>query len=745
MGRQRAAQGWQADLDRQVHADTQRAGIFDGADRYLPGHLAGLHVDGGQGAERWCLARDAGDRQEAVLVHRIRGAFERYGAHAGVQRFTTASGLAFVLRRDHLDPQAQAHIVDEDEAMDRVGGNAAPVHATQRTGEAQRQVGARCGVQAVVAHLLEVDTAQQLVIWRGAPHVRLGQGLCADLWHAHRFRLGRGVRLVRDVAWLDRNFVNLGKRLAGGAVEHVDLPGLGADHHRRNRLAVVLGEVDQARLHRQVEVPQVVVHGLEHPLLVAGGGVQGQHRSAVGVVQLAALDTVDVGGRGAHRQEHGVHRRVVGHRRPAVRGAAHIGAAVGRSVAVLRVARVERPAHGTGEHVEATDHAAWHVGLDVVGDTAAYHHGGTGHQRCGRQLVVGVRYVTQAGHQVDLAIVAEALAELTSVGVDCDQPAVDGVGQQATLAVGASRYATDGYRRAVWLSWLGHWRGSVEVGHATATLPHFGLGVDLVFPQLFAGVGIEGDQVVVRGADEHLVANLQRGQLVFGTVAIADGDVTGAVGPGDLELVDVVAVDLVQCSEAAATFGIAIVGPVLLLLAGFDRGHARAFAGRRDAWMGNEHVARSDHQHHGQHAGDAVGTTASATAIGTYQLRVDERHHHADSTEHEQAREQRPEHQAGIDQCPQCGADQECSVQPGTGFLASGNEYAGDGHGQAADQEVPRAAKARELDAAGSQEEAEQGDDHAQADQDDVCGARGARCFVHARDLSRWNVRSLSP
>jgi len=78
-------------------------------------------------------------------------------------------------------------------------------------------------------------------------------------------------------------------------------------------------------------------------------------------------------------------------------------------------------------------------------------------------------------------------------------------------------------------------------------------------------------------------------------------------------------------------------------------------------------------------------------------------------------------------------------------FFAPGDEHPSDGHGQAADQEVPGTAQASQFDAASSQEKAEQGDDNAQADQDDFCGARGARCFVHARDLSRWNGRSLSP
>ncbi|MNE57190.1 hypothetical protein D3C80_1521400 [compost metagenome] len=161
--------------------------------------------------------------------------------------------------------------------MHRIGGNAAPVHSTQRAREAQRQIRAGRRVEPVIAHFLEVDAAQQLVVRRGAPHVRLGQLLGADLRHAHRFWLGRRVGLVGNVARFDRDFFDPGQRFTGGAVEDEDLPGLGADYQCRNRLTVGLGKVDQARLHRQVEVPEVVVHGLVHPFLFTAAGVQGQH------------------------------------------------------------------------------------------------------------------------------------------------------------------------------------------------------------------------------------------------------------------------------------------------------------------------------------------------------------------------------------------------------------------------------------------------------------------------------------
>jgi hypothetical protein len=87
-----------------------------------------------------------------------------------------------------------------------------------------------------------------------------------------------------------------------------------------------------------------------------------------------------------------------------------------------------------GDHVEATDHAAGHVGLDVVGDATADHHGGAGHQRGGGELVVAVGTSPRPAF-IDLAVVAEVFAELAGVGVHRDQARVDGVGQQAALAL----------------------------------------------------------------------------------------------------------------------------------------------------------------------------------------------------------------------------------------------------------------------------------------------------------------------
>jgi len=414
------------------------------------------------------------------------------------------------------------------------------------------------------------------------------------------------------------------------------------------------------------------------------------------VVQLGTFNTVDVGGRAAHRQEHGVHGRVVGHRRPAVRGAAHVGLASFRRLLVLRVARVERPAHLAGDHVETTDHAARHVGLDVVGYTAAHYYGSTGHQRCRGQLVVGVRHVAQAGFQVDLTVVAEVLAVLAGVGVNCDQAGVDGVGQQATLAHGTWGHRNGGGWSAA-IGRRGDSGGGVEVRQATAALPDLALGVVVTLPQLFAGVGVQGDDVVVRGADEHLVANLQRGVLVFGTVAVADGHVTGVVGPHGYQLGNVAAVDLVQRGEAATTFIVTVVFPVFLGVSRVNLGQAWAVAGRGHRVMRDEHAIGTGHHADSQQAAQRVATLATGQAIGLAQGRVDQCYHQAEDSQGEQARHLRPEHKAGIGDGPDDAGHHYNGEQPGTGQALLEQQDGGNQHADAGQYEVPATANGREV------------------------------------------------
>ncbi|MNZ91317.1 hypothetical protein D3C78_1102960 [compost metagenome] len=135
--------------------------------------------------------------------------------------------------------------------------------------------------------------------------------------------------------------------------------------------------------------------------------------------------------------------------------------------------------------------------------------------------------------------------------------------------------------------------------------------------------------------------------------------------------------------------------------------------------MGDEHVASGNDQRYGQHAGHTIGTAARGIARSAGQQRVDQRQRQADGAEHEQAREQRPEHQPDIRQGPDRGTDQERGVQPGTCRLAARDQQAGNGHQQTADQEVPGTTQADQFHAASGQRQAEQGDDHPQANQDE--------------------------
>ena len=72
-------------------------------------------------------------------------------------------------------------------------------------------------------------------------------------------------------------------RLAGGAIEDEHVAGL-ADRRERGHAPAVLHDVDEHRRRRHVEVPQVVVHGLEVPAVLAGLGVDGDDRVAEQIV-----------------------------------------------------------------------------------------------------------------------------------------------------------------------------------------------------------------------------------------------------------------------------------------------------------------------------------------------------------------------------------------------------------------------------------------------------------------------------
>lgn len=206
-------------------------------------------------------------------------------------------------------------------------GQTAPVHPTKRAREGQRIIGVRRGVETLVAIAFENHTTHQLIERGCAPHVLLGQMRRTDLRHANGERLFQGVFLARNGRRFDVDLFDLGQRLTSRTVEHKVLPGFGAKDQRRRAF-----EVDQRRLHRHVKVPQIVVHGLIDPFLVASGGIEGEDAGAVFLVFRRAFHPPEVDGGVADRHEHGVACRVIGHRRPDVRHGTRVGGAVGRRV-----------------------------------------------------------------------------------------------------------------------------------------------------------------------------------------------------------------------------------------------------------------------------------------------------------------------------------------------------------------------------------------------------------------------------
>ena len=296
-----------------MHFNTERTGILHGADRYLPDDFTRLHIDRRQRAERRRLTRNAQRRHKAVFVDRVWRAFQRHRAHAGIDRFAAvAAARDFTgICRDHLHPQAETHIVDEHVLVVRIERHTAPVHTAEGTREAERLIGIRHGEQAVVAHRFKGDAARQLIERRRAPHVRLGQRLVADLRHLGRMRLRFGVLLVRDMALRHRQLFDFRQRLAGFAIQHENHAGFPADNHRWFGGAVFHREIDQARLHRQIEVPQIVMNGLVDPLLFARGRIQRQNGGAIFMVQFGAVRAPQIHRGAAHRDEYRVHRRIV--------------------------------------------------------------------------------------------------------------------------------------------------------------------------------------------------------------------------------------------------------------------------------------------------------------------------------------------------------------------------------------------------------------------------------------------------
>ena len=163
--------------------------------------------------------------------------------------------------------------------------------------------------------------------------------------------LARHRRALRHRALLDRP-----DRLAGRAIEHVQIPGLAGLCDDVDAAAVVTHR-RQLRRGVVVHVPDVVMHGLEVPEALAGARVERDQavRVEVVAVPVAAVEIVLGAARGhVHDAARDVHRGLG----PVVR-TAHGRPCVGRPGVGTFVAGArhgaERPHHRAGAHVEGPD------------------------------------------------------------------------------------------------------------------------------------------------------------------------------------------------------------------------------------------------------------------------------------------------------------------------------------------------------------------------------------------------------
>ena len=251
-----------------MHADTQRTGILYRTYRNLPDQLTAFQINRRHGTERRLLAGDAQRRQETLAHCAIRRTFHRYDTH-----FDTAGIFSHFRSRYHVVSQTKAHVIDEHQAVIRIDRHAAPVHSAKRARILQGAVFTRRCKDTLMAHLFELNTAQQQVNRGGAPHIRFFQRFVADHRHADGVGLRRRVAFTFDVAGRDRAFFHFRHRFTRRAVKHEDHALLAGLHQYRRRTAFTVRQIVQQWLRRQVEIPQIVMGGLEMPAHFTGGGI----------------------------------------------------------------------------------------------------------------------------------------------------------------------------------------------------------------------------------------------------------------------------------------------------------------------------------------------------------------------------------------------------------------------------------------------------------------------------------------
>ena len=202
---------------------------------------------------------------------------------------------------------------------------------------------------------MEDNAAHQLIEHGGAPHIRAGQIFLRTEAQVGEWLSFRDI-IAFGCALRNRFFRCRDDQFAVTTVKDEDIPGFGRCVDDRNGFAVNV-DIRQRRLRRHIHVPQIVVNGLIAPYQFTGGGVQRHDRAGVAFLFRRAVAAPDIRSGHAHRQVHEVQLRIIGRRRPGVRGVQREVMFIVRNGVRIFRARIEHPQQFTGVDIKTTNDA----------------------------------------------------------------------------------------------------------------------------------------------------------------------------------------------------------------------------------------------------------------------------------------------------------------------------------------------------------------------------------------------------
>ena len=181
--------------------------------------------------------------------------------------------------RNH--PRDFATVVRIDEEVTEFGIEAAasPIEAAIRSGKHHRIGHAHGSKRTVILRVLEKFLAVLSMLRREPGNLIALPRHSGKRRRLQRKRLRGRIPLSRHVAFRNRTLFHAINRFAVAAVEDKDQPCLARLDQRRDLLAV-MNDIDERRLRRQIGIPEIVMHGLEIPLHLAGRGIHRDQRIA---------------------------------------------------------------------------------------------------------------------------------------------------------------------------------------------------------------------------------------------------------------------------------------------------------------------------------------------------------------------------------------------------------------------------------------------------------------------------------